>query len=675
MYIYIISIICVILIIGLRRKKNHQRMFGYKSVPSVEYNFPIVGHGIQFSRDIIGFIKKCKSKYGNIFHIKVFRKNICVVCDKNMIQEFFKKKEDEMSMYSYLKSIYFDYAFSDNGDGLNRTIDIMNNTVGVRFDEFLPKIIEESKKMVESIKIKNGMKLTPITIKFVSRTSARCFLGISLTDEMSKNLSEFTELLNRIVPLTYFLPKWLIRNTIGRILIHYRKKFNNLIKPYIFEYRNDPTKTESLIFRHCIDRSPKMTDDEICDSILCLMYVSSENTALGLNATLIDLLKNPIYMEKLRAELLLNGNEDKRIIKEQANLLNSCVLESARMNSHVFAITRDTNKSSTLGDYYIGNIDHVVLCEPILMLSEDAIDNFKNPSKYYPERFLIDQSLRNPMNVMTWGAGPHLCPGKMFAIYEIKTGVLALLRKYKMNAINIPKIDYFSPSAFGDMINTEIYAEENIFVEKNYTIQKIGNGYLIRNYFNEEKQIEIYEHLVDISKNSQEHLDIIKEPTKRAFPICMWNNVYTGTSNCTFPDKLIEYGNKIISEFPDKIGIKNIDSVYGQLFGADGYMAAHYDERIDWGISINLGASAVFTFGKDQNNNINYVVLNSGDVFLGDFATNLHSIEEVMDNVPSWFTKTKNYGRTRCSIQLRNATNVKIEKITDNEFKAYLKSY
>ena len=119
----------------------------YKMVPTVDYNWPLVGHGISFGRDIIGFIETCRKRYGDVFHIKVFRKDICVVCDKTLVKEFFKKQEDEMSMYENLKAIYFDYAFSDNGDGLNRTIDIMNNTVGVRFDEFLPKIVEESKKI------------------------------------------------------------------------------------------------------------------------------------------------------------------------------------------------------------------------------------------------------------------------------------------------------------------------------------------------------------------------------------------------------------------------------------------------------------------------------------------------------------------------------------------------
>jgi len=670
-------IFCVVLVVVVynRRKKNRKpSMFkDFKDVPSVAYNFPIVGHGVSFSKDIMGFIIECKKKYGDVFHVKIFRKNICIVCDKRLVQEFFKKQEHEMSMYENLKTIYFDYAFSDDGSKLNQIIDIMNKTIAVKFDEFLPKIVDEAQSMASALT--GQMKLTPVTIGFVSRTSARCFLGFSLTAETSAVLNEFTDLLNVVTTLTYFFPKWIIRQTIGRQLVQKRKAFGKLIQPHIEEYRQNPNKTDSLVIRHCVDRVPQLSDDDICNTIVCLMYVSTENTALGLNATLIDLLKNPKYMERLRAEMF-QSTDDKQMIKDQTNLLHSCVLESARMNSHVFAITRNTTKISTLGDYYIGNIDHVALCEPILMTYPEASDTFDKPTEYFPERYQNNPSLRNPTNVFTWGAGPHLCPGKLFAIYEIKTAIMTLLRQYDISANHIPKLDYFSPSAFGDMANMMININKNVTSQNQVRVQTVGSGFLLRNYLSEGEQIKYYNHLVEVSKDSKEHKNIFNEPTKRAFPICIWNNAYTGTSNCNKPQELIDLGNKIISEFPDKIKLTSIDSVYGQLFGADGFMSAHYDQHVDWGISINLGASVLFTFGKDVHNKPIYVVINTGDVFFGDFAKNFHGIECVFPNTPFWFEKeVTNFGRTRCSIQLRNVSNVKADKITDDNFMKLLKSY
>lgn len=259
----------------------------------------------------------------------------------------------------------------------------------------------------------------------------------------------------------------------------------------------------------------------------------------------------------------------------------------------------------------------------------------------------------------------------MFAIYEIKTAIITLLRKYAISTDHIPEINYFSPSAFGDMTDMKIKLKPILIRENNVLIQKVGDGYLIRNYLSKTEQVEYYNYMIDISKHAVEHVNILSEPTKRAYPICMWNNVYTGENNCDEPHKLIALGNKIISQFPDKINIKFINSVYGQLFGSDGRMAPHYDQYVDWGISINLGASVLFTFCKDTSENPNNVVLNSGDIFLGNFAKNLHSVEKIYDNAPDWFNTVPNYGRTRCSIQLRNNTNTNL--ITKNEFMQVLK--
>jgi len=44
---------------------------------------------------------------------------------------------------------------------------------------------------------------------------------------------------------------------------------------------------------------------------------------------------------------------------------------------------------------------------------------------------------------MTWGAGLHLCPGKSFALYEIKTFIALMTMKF-----NIPKITYTEPTNF-----------------------------------------------------------------------------------------------------------------------------------------------------------------------------------------------------------------------------------
>ena len=128
-------------------KKKEVNKLGKKEVPVVRGALPFVGHGLFFSKDIIGFIQDCYKNYGPIFKIKIFRNDMLVVCDRPLIKEFFKYKEDAASMYAVLDRLHFADAFSDDPASLPTIIKIVKKSITVRFDEFNPKIQEEASQI------------------------------------------------------------------------------------------------------------------------------------------------------------------------------------------------------------------------------------------------------------------------------------------------------------------------------------------------------------------------------------------------------------------------------------------------------------------------------------------------------------------------------------------------
>ena len=71
-----------------------------------------------------------------------------------------------------------------------------------------------------------------------------------------------------------------------------------------------------------------------------------------------------------------------------SRLIDSCLMESARMNSHVFALNRKPCRENlTLAGYDLTGADCVAICEPMLMV-HNAEDKFSNPLTYNPKRFL-----------------------------------------------------------------------------------------------------------------------------------------------------------------------------------------------------------------------------------------------------------------------------------------------
>lgn len=680
--------------------KNNARPRGAKDVPEVKGNLPIVGHGIAFSRDIIGFVRNAYRNYGKIFKIKVFRSTFVVVCDNNLKKEFFKATEDKMSLYDVLDKLYFSDAFSDDPKKLALIINLVKKTISIRYDEFSPKIMDEASRMIKRMRKRSASETIRITdemIRFVACTSARCFISVELTDEFYNVLMEFTVLLNRIVVLTYFFPKSILRMILNPKLRRLRKKMVALLDDEIEKYRKDKTKSDSLVFRTGVDYYDKeigrhLTNEEIGDIIVCLLYVSSENTALGLSATITDLARHPKYWDMVKAESAkyLKSGDVKSLYA--SSILDACVMESARMNSHIFALNRKPiNRDATIGGYYVGDVDCVAMCEPMLMNYDCAEENFKDAQQYNPDRFLSEKEKKTPYQVMTWGAGVHLCPGKQFAIMEIKAAMSLVtnnFERFEIGAKNYGELNYFSPSAFAERevgvilkglvnpINLSKGSMSTIVIQdKTYKVQYLAaGGWLLRDCLDREEQINFYRYTVKISSESEEHKELPFIEPEKPYPLAYHNLVYTGKSNCDRPDKWLEWGQELWKmlcekqkDFPAHTRI--FDSVYAQLYANESTMNVHKDEYVSWGISVNLGASCDFLFGEET------MILNTGDVLVADFSKVDHAVTKIhADSKPGWFDDKyediKTFGRSRCSVQIRNVSECEPNKlITTEEFK------
>ncbi len=75
MLIYIITIILLVFFYTRCKKTiitQKHRLF--ETSTHRKGGLPIVGHGISFSKDIIGFVKKCYQEYGKVFQLKIFNK-------------------------------------------------------------------------------------------------------------------------------------------------------------------------------------------------------------------------------------------------------------------------------------------------------------------------------------------------------------------------------------------------------------------------------------------------------------------------------------------------------------------------------------------------------------------------------------------------------------------------
>jgi cytochrome P450 len=748
-YIFTISIIIfTITLIYIKKTKNGSNINNdgtvtlnnktYKIPQLVEGSLPIIGHGVSFSKDIIKFVSDAHHKYGGIFKVKIFNNDMIIISDRKYVREFLQSKESNLSLYEQLNNLYFGNAFTDDDRNMSMIIRLVKRTIAIRFDDFIPKITNYAIKMIDTMKkeIKDGSEVDIYEhmIKFIVCTSSGCFVGMEMTPEFYHILEKFTSLLNKLVVLTYFLPKNVIKYTIGRLLRKYRNQMAKMLYPIIEEYRIDKTKKDSDVIRSAVDDVTKLDNHRIAEILICLLFVSAENTALGLAATVRDLSKNKEWWDKVKEKSSYYLNNDNLYGLFNDELIDAVIMETGRMNTHIFALNRHpVNKNTVIGDYYVGNVKSVAICQPLLMVGDASSDIYSNGEQYNPGRFLdkcpisnvqcpisnvqcpisnvqcpmsnlqkIKGESKKPYDMMTWGAGTHICPGKVFAKHEIKAAIALLTTNfYPFDIVKEDPKNYFSPAAFAEQnaimkikflpeneLIKNINLEPNIdFNNEYYKVLRYdtpdGNGWLIKNFLNEEKQKQFYKDLVNASIDSNEQKELTKlinTQDNNTYPLTYYNLVYTNTSNCSeekidfmlnFANKLWDslHKNKRPLKFPGDIKPK-FNSVYSQLYPEESKMNLHKDQYVDWGISISIGASCVFIFGNNE------VSLSSGDVFIADFSKVEHGIDSIdPETTPEWFKNENTFGRIRCSIQIREVKQrCENEYLTNDEFKKLIKN-
>jgi cytochrome P450 len=216
-----------------------------------------------------------------------------------------------------------------------------------------------------------------------------------------------------------------------------RQQLDELLYQEIWERRHQPeAKGEdilSLLMAARDENGEPMTDVELRDELMTMLFAGHETTAIALSWALYWIHYVPEVREKLLQELnsIDVAHADPTTIT-QLPYLNAVCSETLRITPIAFfAFPRVLKQPMKFMGY---NLPKGMMISPCVYLTHHRPDIYPEPKRFRPERFLERQY--SPYEFIPFGGGNRRCLGMAFALFEMKLVLATILSQYSLELLD-----------------------------------------------------------------------------------------------------------------------------------------------------------------------------------------------------------------------------------------------
>ncbi|XP_066576153.1 cytochrome P450 7A1 [Amia ocellicauda] len=473
---------CLWLILGIRRRRPGE--------PPVENGLiPYLGCALQFGANPLDFLRSRQMKYGHIFTCKIAGQYVHFLTDPFSYHAVIRQGRhlDWKKFHFSASAKAFGHESMDPSDGYT-TENLHQTFIKTMQGDALPSLIENMMENLQCVMLQSntlkinskdwvtegifafcykvmfesgyltlfGKELSAYEDKTLARQEAQKALVLNALE----NFKEFDKIFPALVaglPIHVFKSAHSARENLAKTLLHEnlskRQNISDLISLRMF--LNDTLSTFN-------DMSKARTH-------VALLWASQANTLPATFWTLFYLIRCPEAMkaaseevkrtlEKSGQKASLDGSHIflKREQLDDMPILDSIIKESMRLSSaslnirvakENFLLHLDNNES------YDIRKDDVIALYPQLLHFDPEI--YEDPLTFKYDRYLDDNGqektsfFRNGRKLryyyMPFGSGVTKCPGRFFAVHEIKQFLSLLLSYFDMELadphVKIPQLD------------------------------------------------------------------------------------------------------------------------------------------------------------------------------------------------------------------------------------------
>lgn len=233
-----------------------------------------------------------------------------------------------------------------------------------------------------------------------------------------------------------YLKWWFqLSGTIGRHL-GYAEDARKLLDAIIQERVDSGEEKDDLLdmlLQARYEDGTSMKRRQLIDEVLILFTAGHETTANALSFSLYLLSRHPNIQEKLYQEVK-NVNFDTDNWMQTLGSLpyaKQCIEEAMRLYPPVYVIDRVSLADETIDGHHFKKRSVWLMSMYELHQHDDFWDR---PKEFRPERFDPKHKKDFSDYYFPFGAGPRMCVGNNFAMYEMMMVVASLVQKYTLSS-------------------------------------------------------------------------------------------------------------------------------------------------------------------------------------------------------------------------------------------------
>ncbi|MDB2384749.1 cytochrome P450 [Endozoicomonas sp.] len=391
--------------------------------------------------------------FGGLYRLRLAHKKMVVVSDRALVHQLLKERPECFRRHHKIEAVFEDLGvngiFSAEGEEWQQQRALFNpvfNGANIRY--FFPVISELTDRLTSKIG-KLAVQQKPEDVK---RLFAEYALDIisSLAfaydmNSLSGKADSFHEDLSAVFPginarLMAPLPLWKIYKTpkdkklekgMSRIKIFLNQRIeetkNKLhMKP---ELREKPENLLQALVAEAAKDQSSMNSSRVLANAVTIMLAGEDTTANSL-AWLTHLLSiHPDIQADLRQEVLAFSDADfDRWPLPKTPLMNACIHESMRMKPVAPFLYATANNDTVLGNLAVPKGVMLLVLTSHLSNDEKA---FPDADTFNPYRWLGDNPAKIG-NMVPFGGGARVCPGRSLAMVEMKLAMSRLLRRVEL---------------------------------------------------------------------------------------------------------------------------------------------------------------------------------------------------------------------------------------------------